>query len=338
LANNYMSKKNKVEFIDYVNPTKSVPAFGKAAMEAFTAKGKSLRERFNIFLDIFQKEMGAIDKEKEEVTGETNAKVEQGVQTTLAEVTTAASLDTDKVTVDEKEQFDQVLAIGTKRLKDLPKKSQSAAYSGLDKLDKSFEGKTTEKMNAAELASVGAIGIGMIIDLKKKSTSEADLAKKLEKLYATSEHSNYPLKKALSFSVLDVFSSPDTGVQAALLEKLGLKVGVADLDIPGASYLAGIAPFVGQEAGGDGKAVLEGFDGIDKKTFSSAQVAKAARVLKQFFTPRTSQGNAEKLIVIFNKLSLSGGSGHVEPKTIARIAYLVHDSDLENLFEKLSKA
>ena len=328
-----MSEKSKK--LDYLNPAKSLPAFGKAAKEAIMAKDKSFMDRVGIFFDIFQKEMGAIDEEKKEVSAETEAKVGKTVEETIADANEITKLD-EEVEGKDKEQFDEVLAFGTKRLKSLPKNSQASAYTGLEKLDKSFSGDSSDKMDASEISAVGSVGIGLLIDLKNDSDDEKDLAKKLEKLYKTSEKSAYPLSKLMKFSILGVFNNPDEGVQVSLLEKLGLKIGTAD--IPGVGGMIGsVTGVFGVEKGGDSVILKEGFEGIDKNGMTSAQTTKAAKVMKQFFIPRTSQKNAEKLVKIFNKIATEGASGYIEPKVMAKVAYLLDTADLNNLFEKLSK-
>ena len=327
--------------IDYLNPVKTFPAFGKAAKEAFTAKNKGFMERVGIFFDIFQKEMGAIQEEKKEVTAETQAKVEAGVEVTIEKAKEAVKLDETKVDKADADQFIESLTYGARRVKIIPDELESSAHTGLEKLDKSFNGASTEKMDASEISAVGAVGIGVLIDLKNDSKDEKDLAKKLENLYKTSEKSAYPLSKLLKFSVLGVFNNPEQGVQIALLEKLGLKIGTSDIPGMGGFFggvVGSVAGTFGQEKGGDGKILREGMEGIDSSSMSSSQITKAAKTLKDFFIPHTSQGNAEKLVKVFNEIATSGGSGYVEPKTMAKVAYLVDTADLNNLFEKLSKA
>src|SRR3989338_676707 len=127
--------------IDYLKPWKTIPALIEAWKKAKEKKDVGFFEKIGIFWKSFQKEMQEVDKKKAEVTQETTAAVAKTADATIKDAKDAVALP-DSVSKDDRDLFDEVLAMGVASLKGLDDETEAKAHSGLAKIDKAAKGET----------------------------------------------------------------------------------------------------------------------------------------------------------------------------------------------------
>lgn len=291
--------------LEKLNPLKILSSFKESMNKAKEAKDKSFFEKMGIFVSSFIDEMNKVKEEKKEVSEETKKEVAQGADETLKEAKTAMGVEKEPEGKD-KENFDFILATSVKNLKSLEADDEANGQTALDKLNGALEGKVSP-LNNGEIFSLAAVGMGTLVDLKKKFPTEAKLKEALDLFASTTEKSKSPLSKLFSFDVLKIFKPATFDEKAALAGKFDIDPRQHPVD---SMTLLGIKS-----------------DPLEDKD-------EIVKILKEKFFPNSSSGNVGKTVEIINKMLVTKAKS-LSTQNMAEFAFLIDDRDFAHLIDLL---
>ena len=279
-------------------------------------KDKSYFEKFGIFFMTFFSDMKELNEEEKKAVAEAEKSVEKGVEETVKGAQEAVKLP-DTVEKSDKEFYDEVLAMGVSSLKSLDKDRQTAAYTGLKKLDTSVKaGKASENeiLEIDEAFSLAGVGFMTFQKLKQKYPNKDDFKKALDRLSTVSDSSAYPLKKLLSRSVLGIFK-----VDIGITDAADVYKFVSDFGI-GVTYVL---------------SVYKTISGIGAKEMDDSKRQEIVDTMSQFFFPSTSKADVGYVVDLIRTLKLNGTT-EIDTQTLTDLLFHIDDKDHSRLVTVLT--
>ena len=139
----------------------------------------------------------------------------------------------------------------------------------------------------------------------------------LDRLVKTSNKSKFPISNIFNKKYFKVFRLKYNVASADLLRKLGVDIGIKDL--------------VGQGE----LAVLKKLG--NKSKLGNSDAEKIAKIFKRKMLKNTKLPQAIKLVKLLNQMAATSGNV-IKTETIAKMMFLVHDSDFKPLAKLLTKS
>ncbi|MBD3330926.1 hypothetical protein GF354_05365 [Candidatus Peregrinibacteria bacterium] len=186
--------------LDYLNPLKTLPSAFTALKEAVKIKNKSFWERVSIFWDSFKEEMGALNKEKEEVSSEARALIAKE-NSEVTDIVVDEINYHEQVEDNDQEFFrsnviEPVLQnLGSDRFTE---EQRGYIVDGLKKFKESSEGETPTQITEEQLSPTLAFSLMNLKKLKEQYPNSSDLKNHLDKIIEISANTDYPLEKLVT--------------------------------------------------------------------------------------------------------------------------------------------
>jgi len=288
--------------------------FENALKKAKESKDVGFFKKIFIFAKTFLTESGEVKKEKEAVKGEASKTVEQGVDATMADARKLINLENVK---DEKDRqfYDEVLAMGVTSYEGMDQAHQVSASTALTKIDQVAEGKKPENFTFEESASLIAVGIKTLKQLKTKYPKKADFKAALDRIVKISDSSSYPFKKLLNSDTLKLFSVSSDEEGLKFLNAFGIQASAGDL------FGSGDATKVKDLMTGLGKSPIQNKEGI-------------VDFMKKHVFPTTDKRDITHVVGILNEM-ITGDGDKLSSDKLTDLTFYLHDNDYDHLITAL---
>ncbi len=321
----YLKAKGK-EVLEYVKPWKLIPALQKAVEKAKANEDAGFFKKIEIFWKSFKNEMKGIKEDEEQVTEDTTGAVKQSVDEVMGDAKETLGLK-GEVATEDKEFYDETLAVGVASLAEVDERSGGKASSAQTKIDQAARKGKAEKLEIEESMSVAAVGIMTLRKLRRKFPKKADFRKALERIAKLSKNSKYPLNKLLTQNVLEIFKLKDESAGLTFLSRFGIKADLKD-------KAAGAVSFVGAEIeGGEATRAGELLKSLSHSPIKNLDELTA--FMKKHFFPHTSRGNVKLAVKSINTL-ITKRKTKMTPKALTDLAFYIDDADYKHLVDALA--
>lgn len=305
----------KLDFLTSKTNNKGLLTRFKEAFEkAKASKDKGFIEKVGIFFSSFFEETEKVEKKKEEVTAETTAVVQGGIDETMKSAKDAAGLKPE-VASEDRQFYDEILAMGVTSFKGMDTDHQASAHSALQKIDKTAKGAAVEAFSFEESSALLGVGLKTLKQLKNRFPNRQDFSTALERMATLSDSSNYPLKKLFSTDTLKLFSISDESEGLKFLAAFDIHPSMGDL------LGKGEATKVKELMTGLGHSPIQNKDGI-------------VNFMKEHIFPNTEKSAIITVVGILNGM-ITGGSDQINTDQLAELAFNIHDEDYDHLITAL---
>lgn len=306
-------------YLDYLKPWKTIPAFVKAFKKAKETKDEGFWKKLDIFWESFKQEIKGIEEEKKATTKEIEAEVAKGFDETLVDAKAETALD-ESVQSEDRQLYDEVLATSVSSFEEMTPENQGYALEGLKNVKKAANGESSETLSYEEASSLAAVGVLTLKKLKKQYPDERKFKEMLDKLSKISDKTKFPIQKLFSSNVLAIFKIKDQDEGLKFLNAIGITPSLGDFADSGNASEAGAL------LAGLSKNPVENKEGIVK-------------FFKKHLFPNTEEENLRTAVTVINKMIIGGaegGSKEMDTEQLAKLAFLIHESDYDHLVTVLT--
>ncbi len=319
----------KIPEIPNINPItfvpKIIPSGLKALKEATLVWDKSIKERIGIFKDSFKKELFNLKVEADEVTKSVEEKVEKAADEMIADA--MKFVDDKDLSVEDKKFMKEIAAVEVTAVESLDEEHEKEAYSALHKvaeanLEKKNDNVEKHKnLDAEEAKALNVVALKTLQELKRGKT-EAELAESLDRYHSLAIEHGHPLGLFLSSEAFAVFSL-DGSDELKVINAMGIEKSMRDA--------IGFLPFVDSHGSlGEARDLINGLSRPLDKDGKVQNEEDLVKLLKTYFLPNTSD-----LIGVVRTLHALIEKNDFDSNLTARLAFLIDDSDYDNLIDKL---